>query len=96
MRNLTRTGEMTSLQVGGVIKPITNLATENFSLRGKQSFLIKNDGSEEVTLEVNLPGMEAGEFTSTKFPVSPRWSPEIVREIKVNASAGDMDLKYGF
>ena len=43
-------------------------------------FNIKNDGETAVVLEVNLWGMEPGEFVATRFETG--WNPEIVREIK--------------
>lgn len=40
----------------------------------------KDDGEGAVFLEVNLWGMEPGQFVKTRFETG--WNPEIVREIK--------------
>lgn len=90
-----RKGDNLSLQPS-VIGAITDLSTKNFKLPNNAAFLIKNEGTEEVALEVKLFGMEdSDEFVSTLFSVSPRWNPELVKEIKLNATAG-ITLKYGY
>ncbi len=74
----TRGGEAVSAQIGK-IGVVTGLANGNFKLEGIP-FNIKNDGQTAVELEVNLWGMDAGEFVKTRFEVG--WNPEIIREIK--------------
>ena len=92
--SVTRTGEITSGQIS-VLYPITNLATANFSISGKNGFLIKNDDTEPITLEVTLIGMPDGEYTSTVFPAS-GYGYEIVKEIKSNTLIGTYNLKYAY
>lgn len=74
----TRGGEAVSPQIGR-IGAVTGLSTGNFKIEGIP-FNVKNDGEAAVVLEVNLWGMEPGEFVATRFEVG--WNPEIVREIK--------------
>jgi len=88
-----RKGDDTSIQVS-VIGLVTDLATANFKLSQGAAFLVKNDGTESATLEVKLIGMsDSDAFVSTVF--QPGWNPEIVKEIKANATAG-ITLKYGY
>lgn len=86
----TRLGAAISAQISkmGVID---NLAESNFSLDGLP-FNIKNDGQTAVDLEVNLWDMTLGTYVETRFEVG--WNPEIVREVKHNATA-NMSLKWG-
>lgn len=86
----TRLGAAISPQISR-IGVITNLSESNFSLPGIP-FNIKNDGQTAVNLEVNLWDMEPGTYISTRFEVG--WNPEIVREVKRNATS-DMSLKWG-
>ncbi|MDR2009965.1 MAG: hypothetical protein LBQ22_05740 [Bacteroidales bacterium] len=74
----TRGGEVVSPQIGN-IGVIDNLINGNFKIE-EIPFNIKNDGETAVVLEVNLWGMEPGEFVSTRFETG--WNPEIVREIR--------------
>lgn len=74
----TRGGEMVSAQIGKM-GPIEGLSVGNFRLE-ENGFNIKNDGETAVVLEVNLWGMEPGEFVKTRFETG--WNPEIIREIK--------------
>lgn len=74
----TRGGEVVSPQIGK-IGVIENLNNRNFK-NEDTPFNVKNDGETAVVLEVNLWGMEPGEFVSTRFETG--WNPEIVREIK--------------
>ena len=92
--SVTRTGEITSGQIS-VLYPIQNLAAANFGISGKNGFLIKNDDTEHITLEVTLIGMPDGEYTSTVFPAL-GYGYEIVKEIKANAVIGAYDLKYAY
>lgn len=73
----TRGGETVSPQIGKI--GLIDLSTGNFQTEGVP-FNVKNDGEAAVILEVNLWGMEPGEFVATRFEVG--WNPEIVREIK--------------
>jgi hypothetical protein len=83
---------MVSAQIGkmGVIEGLSN---GNFSLADGQSFNIKNDGSQSAKLEVQLAGMNEGEFVETAFEVG--WNPEIVRAVKQTSLPG-MNLKWGY
>jgi len=87
--NTTRSGEMPSAQIGRMGE-ITGLSGANFKM--EVGFNIKNDGEAAVFLEVNLFGMEPGEFVNTRF--EPGWNPEIVREIKQTSQ--NVALKYGY
>lgn len=87
----TRGGEVTSAQIGS-IGVIDNLNNANFK-KEEVPFNIKNDGETAVMLEVNLWGMEPGEFVSTRFETG--WNPEIVREIK-QTSLSNLNLKWGY
>ena len=90
--NLNRNYEKTSLQVSNM-GVVNNLATADFDNAGRV-FLIKNDGTDTVELEVNLASMAQGQYVTTKFEVG--WNPELVRSIKQNASASSYDLKWGY
>ena len=87
----TRSKQPVSAQIG-MMGVITDLTTENFRL--DIPFNLKNDGETAITLEVNLYGMEPGEFIETRLEVG--WNPEIIREIKMDASLNTYDLKYGY
>lgn len=89
---ITRSGEIVSAQVG-VLKPIEGLSTANF--KSDVPFQLKNDGDEDVYLEVNCWSMPEGEFTKTRFPGGGTWSPEIIREIKKDATLVDAELLWG-
>jgi hypothetical protein len=87
----TRGGEVVSAQVGN-LGIISNLNTANFK-KADTPFNVKNDGETAVVLEVNLWGMEQGEFVSTRF--DPGWNPEIIREIK-QTSLSNLNLRWGY
>lgn len=87
----TRGGEVVSPQIGKM-GPIEDLNNGNFKIEDVP-FNIKNDGGTAVKLEVNLWGMQPGEFVKTRFEVG--WNPEIVREIK-QTSLGNLALKWGY
>ena len=90
--NKTRSGEMVSAQIGkmGVID---SLQENNFSLPDGQCFNMKNDGTQAVSLQVQLSGMDSGEFVETKFEVG--WNPEIVKVVKQTSLSG-INLKWGY
>lgn len=90
--NETRSGEMVSAQIGkmGVID---QLQTKNFSLVDGQCFNVKNDGTQPVALQVQLAGMNDGEFVETKFEVG--WNPEIIKAVK-QTSLSSINLKWGY
>lgn len=90
--NQTRSGEMVSAQIGkmGVIN---DLQTGNFSLPDGQYFNIKNDGTQAVSLQVQLAGMADGEFVETKFEIG--WNPEIIKVVK-QTSLSSINLKWGY
>ena len=67
-----------------------DLSAANFQM--DRGFLIKNDGDEQVTLEVTLLSMPEDSFVETKF--DPGWNPELVRVIKQNNAS--LNLKYGY
>lgn len=85
----TRSGEMPSAQIG-VMGEISGLDAGNF--KQEVGFNLKNDGEAAVILEVNLWGMEPGEFVQTRFEVG--WNPEIVREIKYTSQ--NLALIWGY
>lgn len=83
---------MVSAQIGkmGVI---TNLTNANFALADGQCFNVKNDGLQPVKLEIQLAGMQDGEFVETTFEVG--WNPEIVKAVK-QTSLSSTNLKWGY
>ena len=87
--NTTRSGEMVSAQIG-IMGEITGLQDSDFSLADGQPFNVKNDGTESVSLEIKLAGME--DFIETTL--EPGWNPEIIKEIK--QSSLDLNLKWGY
>lgn len=88
----TRSGEHVSAQIGkmGVID---NLTQADFSLGNGQCFNIKNDGTQPVTLTVQLAGMSDGDFIETQFDCG--WNPEIVKAVKQTSLSGT-NLKWGY
>jgi hypothetical protein len=88
----TRSGEQVSAQIGkmGVID---NLQNADFALADGQNFNVKNDGLQPVTLQVQLAGMQDGEFVETTFEVG--WNPEIIKTLK-QTSLSSTNLKYGY
>ncbi len=91
--NETRAEVKTSLQIA-VMGVVTNLATADFKIdvvKGPEYFLIKNDTSATVSLQIKP--MKGDSWITTNF--DPGWNPELVREIKLNATVG-LDLKYGY
>jgi len=89
----TRAEVRTSLQIA-VMGVVTNLGAADFKIdnaNGPVCFLIKNDGAAQVGLQIKPMKGEA--WIPTNF--DPGWNPELVREIKLNATAG-LDLKYGY
>lgn len=86
----TRSGDQPSTQIG-IIGVVPSLAAANFKLDGGLTFQVKNDTDTAVELEVKLGSMTT--FVKTFF--QPGWNPEIVKEIKVVATAG-LVLKYGY
>lgn len=83
---------MVSAQVGKM-GYIGNLSSSDFRLEDGQNFQIKNDGLQAVTLEVQLAGMDEGEFVETRFETG--WSPEIVRVVKATTQSS-LNLKWGY
>jgi len=69
---------------------ISNLASQNFSLTNYKPFLIKNDGDDNVTLEVKP--YKGSAWVETVF--APGWNPEIVKEIKSTANGGTLLWGY--
>lgn len=61
----TRSGEMVSPQVAK-LGNIEGLQDSNFSLPDGQAFLLKNEGNEDVYLEVTPAGMDDGTFIENK------------------------------
>ncbi len=84
-----RNGDAVSAQIS-VAGRVQFTGTANFTKDAP--FCLKNDGETAVTLEVNLWGMEPGEFIETRFEVG--WNPEIVREIKYTSQ--NMSLLWGY
>lgn len=88
----TRSEEVVSAQIGKM-GAITGLQDGNFNLEGNMPFNIKNDGLEQVEIEVHLAGDKSDSFVSTVF--YPGWNPEIVRKVKAT-SLSSINLKYGY
>jgi len=84
-------GEAVSFEINhmGVI---SDLDTENFTLKPGQPFKIKNDGTDAVTLEVRTSKMAEGEFIATRIDLG--WNPENVVEIKMTSAS--VTLKWGY
>lgn len=87
-----RSGVMMSEQVA-MFDTITDLGTADFTLPEGMAFLIKNEGTTDVTLEVIPAASELETYQPVKF--SPGWNPELVRAIKTNESTLPT-LKYGY
>lgn len=83
---------MVSAQIGKM-GAIGNLQSDNFTMPDGQCFNIKNDGTQAVSLQVQLAGMSDGEFVETKFEVG--WNPEIVKIVKQTSLSG-INLKWGY
>lgn len=83
---------MVSAQIGKMGK-IENLQNASFSLSDGQPFNIKNDGTEGVALEVQLVGMDEGQFIETYFERG--WNPEIIKAVK-QTSLSSINLKWGY
>lgn len=88
----TRSEEVVSAQIGKM-GAITGLQDGNFSLEDNMPFNIKNDGMEQVEIEVHLAGDKTDSFVSTVF--YPGWNPEIVTAVKQTSQAG-LKLKWGY
>ena len=90
----TRSGEMVSAQVG-VFDNIdaAQLNKGNFKLANGQGFVIKNEGTQAVELEVLPAGANDRNFVKTTFDVG--WNPELVKEIKAT-SLSSLKLKFGY
>lgn len=88
----TRSGEQVSVQIGKM-GMITGLQNKNFSLPNGQCFNIKNDGTQPVTISVQLAGMNDGDFIETQFDCG--WNPEIVKTVKQSSLSG-INLKWGY
>lgn len=86
----TRSGDMVSPQIGrmGVI----DCSSGDFRLSNGQSFNIKNDGDEDVVLNVQLASMTDDDFIETTFATG--WNPEIVKCVK--QSDASTNLKWGY
>lgn len=61
---------------------ITDLTTADFTLGGS-AFLVKNDGTEAVSLSVKY--VHNDDFITTSF--SPGWNPDVIVAIELNANA---------
>jgi len=88
----TRSGEMVSPQVAK-FGNIEGLQDGNFSLADGQAFLLKNEGTEDVSLEVTPAGSEDGVFIETRFETG--WNPEIIKAVK-QTSLSNVKLKWGY
>lgn len=88
----TRSGEIVSAQIGKM-GTIDGLTDSDFKLDGGQCFNIKNDGTQPVTLKVQLAGMKDGETIETQFDCG--WNPEIIRTVKQTSLSG-LKLKWGY
>lgn len=54
-------------------------------------FLVKNDGPDEIELEVRM--WDGDSFVRTVFACG--WNPELIREIKADAGLLSADIKAG-
>lgn len=88
----TRSGEMVSPQVAK-LGNIEGLQDSNFSLPDGQALLLKNEGNEDVYLEVTPAGMDDGTFIETRL--YPGWNPEIIKAVK-QTSLSNVKLKWGY
>ena len=92
LQNLNGNGM--SLQISK-LKAIENLDTTDFDWKdgeGQQvPFLIKNDGDDDIELEVLM--WDDSEYVSTLFTAG--WNPELVRAVKHDISLSSYDLKAG-
>lgn len=88
--NETRSGEHVSAQIGkmGIID-----VSGDFSLANGQCFNIKNDGTQPVSLTVQLAGMSDADFIETQFDCG--WNPEIIKVVKSTSQSG-INLKWGY
>ena len=88
--NETRSGEHVSAQIGkmGIID-----VSSDFSLANGQCFNIKNDGTQPVSLTVQLAGMSDADFIETQFDCG--WNPEIIKVVKSTSQSG-INLKWGY
>lgn len=87
----SRSGEMVSPQVA--IFGDADISKGNFSIKDGQKFLVKNEGTESVELEVIPAGSKENKFVKCTFDVG--WNPEIVREIKMT-SLSNVKIKFGY
>lgn len=78
-----RNGDVVSAQIS-VMGNVEFANGANFK-KEDAPFCVKNDGDAALFLEVNLWGMEPGEFVRTRFETG--WNPEIIREIKYSSQA---------
>ena len=89
--NVNRQGATVSAQIS--VMGSIDISAGDFRLNdGNYVFNIKNDSEIPVVLNVQLPGMEDGEFVATTF--YPGWNPEIVKTIQADANVST-DLKWG-
>ena len=87
-----RNGQMVSAQVS-MFGSIPDLTESNFKLDDGSAFLIKNEGSAAVKLEVIPAGAKDDNFVEITFDVG--WNPETVKEIKASSLAM-LNLKFGY
>lgn len=71
----------------------SKLTRENFVLENGQSFVVKNEGTAAVELDVVPAGAKDRTFVKTTFEVG--WNPELVKEIKAT-SLSSVKLKFGY
>jgi hypothetical protein len=88
----TRSGEFVSPQIGKM-GTIADLNNGDFTLSDGQAFNLKNDGTQPVTLSVQLAGMGDGDFIETQFECG--WNPEIIKTVKQTSLSG-INLKWGY
>lgn len=88
----TRSGEFVSPQIGKM-GTIADLNNGDFTLPDGQAFNLKNDGTQPVTLSVQLAGMSDGDFIETQFECG--WNPEIIKTVKQTSLSGT-NLKWGY
>lgn len=81
MNLVTANGLVTTSQIGNG-KPIADLDTQNFAAPDQGPFLIKNDSTSDVELEVIYA--QGDDFVATYF--HPGWNEDVVREVKTTAA----------
>lgn len=87
---MNRNGDQISAQIS-VAGEVT--FGDKGSFRKDAPFCLKNDGEAAIFLQVNLWGMEPGQYVNTRFETG--WNPEIIREV-VQPTVANSRLLWGY